>query len=183
MKKEEIELILDAQRGNKEALEKIIKNEQNNIYTTIFYLKQNDRDVYDIMQNVLIKIVQKIHQLKNPDLFKTWLNKIILHTYYDYMRKNKNDFKNKSISEINTDIVDFKYNPSDDALYSELDFKIKQTISNMPIHYKIPIALREIQGLSYETISSITNTSVGTIKSRIARARGIIKNEIKRYTR
>ena len=174
-------LIKLAQNGDREALEKLIKLEQNNIYTTLFYLKRNDNELYDIMQDVLVKITKKINQLKNPIFFKTWLNKIIVNTFYDYTRKEAKYSKNSEFDEKFNDIPDEKANPSNKILYTELDRVIKKTIENMPPHYKIPIALREVQGLSYENISEITNTSIGTVKSRIARARGIIKNEIKKY--
>jgi len=72
---------------------------------------------------------------------------------------------------------------SNRILYSKLDFKNKNAIQNPPNHYKIPITLREIQGLSYDEISDITKTTVGTVKSRIARARALIKNDINRYTK
>ena len=60
---------------------------------------------------------------------------------------------------------------------------IKNAIENLPIQYKIPITLREIQGLSYDEISAITKTSIGTVKSRISRARAKIKDDIDKYTR
>lgn len=182
MNNNEIELIKLAKDGNNQALEKLIRIEQNNIYTTLFYLKKDENELYDIMQNVLIKITTGIHQLNNPEFFKTWLNKIIVNTYYDYVRKNKNYVRNNHISQPSENIPDFNSNPSNNILYTELDRTVKKTIEDMPYHYKIPIALREVQGLSYEEISKITNTSIGTVKSRISRARGIIKNEIKKYS-
>ena len=180
-------LILKAQRGDKVALETIIKQEQNNIYTTLFYLKKDDLDLSDIMQDVLIKLVKRIRQLKNPNYFKTWLNQIIINSYYDYLRKNKKKIVTfdpfKQNEDVEFEIPDHSTNPQNRLLYSELDLIIKNAIENLPLQYKIPIALREIQGLSYDEISSITNTSIGTVKSRISRARAKIKNDIDRYTR
>ena len=74
-------------------------------------------------------------------------------------------------------------NPQVSVLNNELDLIIKTSIENLPIHYRIPITLREIQGLSYDEISNVTNTSIGTVKSRIARARAMIKDEIERYSK
>ena len=66
---------------------------------------------------------------------------------------------------------------------NEIDLIIKNSINNLPLHYKIPIALRELQGLSYEEISGITKITIGTVKSRISRARAKIKNEIDKYNK
>ena len=138
------------------------------------------------MQDVLIKLSKKIYQLRNPKNFKYWLNQIILNSYYDYVRKHnkKNIFKIfKNDNDSNNDIADFNSNPQNRALFSELDAVIKTSIENLPVHYKIPITLREIQGLSYDEISNITKTSIGTVKSRIARARAIIKDDVNKYSR
>ena len=66
-------------------------------------------------------------------------------------------------------------------LYSELDKVIKHSIENLPAQYRIPIVLREVQGLTYNQISNITNISIGTVKSRLSRARSIIQNKVKKY--
>ena len=187
MNEDKINLITNAKNGDKNALEKIIKEEQANIYATLFYLKKDSNDLNDLVQDILIKLSRGISKLKNPIYFKTWLNQIVLNSYYDYLRKNRNSKKELNLSnlstDIPTDIPDYKNNPQIDVLNNELDFIIKTSIENLPIHYKIPITLREIQGLSYDEISDITKVSVGTIKSRIARARAKIKNDIVRYTR
>ena len=168
-------------KGDKNALIDIIKLEQNNIYTMLFYLKRNDAELYDIMQNVLIKLTNNIQKLKNPHSFKIWLNQIVVNTYYDYLRKNR------KLKQVDNSIIietpDYLSNPQDRVLYSELDYIIKKTIEKLPMHFKIPITLREIQGLSYDEISNITNTSIGTVKSRIARARNIIKDRVNSYAK
>jgi len=182
----EIELIQKAIDGDKKALVELIRIYETNIYTTLFYLKKDRNDLNDLAQDVLIKLSKKIHQLKNPKYFKTWLNQIIINSYYDYLRKNKKNLINieKNIDEdVTSQIPDKKNNPQDAILYSELDYVIKTSIENLPLHYKIPIALREIQGLSYFDISQITKTSIGTVKSRIARARSMIKNNVDKYER
>ena len=183
MNNEKIELIKRAINGDKLSLIELIKSEQNNIYTTLFYLKKDKDEISDIAQNVLIKLSKKIGQLKNPNHFKSWLNQVIINTYYDYLRKNKNTNTVSLDSEKKFDIKDYKTNPQNSILYSELDMIIKHSIENLPLHYKIPIALREIQGLSYSDISKITKSSIGTVKSRIARARTIIQDKVNKYTK
>lgn len=187
MNEEKINLINMAQKGDKSALTKLIKEEQNNIYATLYYLKKDDNELSDIMQNVLIKLSNKIHQLKNPNYFKTWLNQIIVNTYYDYLRKTKRtpkplEIDNKEDTSV-IEVADSTSNPQEELLKSELDFIIKTSIEKLPLHYKIPITLREIQGLSYDEISNITNSTVGTVKSRIARARAMIKDRINKYSK
>ena len=174
------DLILLAIKGDKSALTSLIRQEENNIYTTLYYLKRDENELSDIMQDVLLKFATKIKTLKNPIYFKTWLNRIIINSYYDYMRKYKR--KSQILNEDESqNIPDSASSPLGGMIEKEMDFIIKKSILNLPNHYKIPIALREIQGMSYEDISAVTKISIGTVKSRIARARGLIKNEIFKY--
>ena len=182
MDNEKYQLIEKAIKGNEAALDKLIKDEQNNIYTTLFYLNKDYNDIQDILQEILIKIVRNIKNLKNPLSFKSWLNKITMNAYYDNLRKSKNKVLLVDDSQKYLSAIDIKNSPQDKVLYSELDVIIKKTILNMPEHYKIPITLREVQGLSYDEISNITNSSIGTVKSRISRARSIIQDNIIKYT-
>lgn len=179
-------LIKQAINGNKSALQKLIKIQQPQIYSLLFYLKKDDNDLNDLMQEILLKFTKKLQQLKNPDSFKMWLNQIVLNTYYDYLRKNKTRKKNIISTYVSDnrlfEIPDYDTNPSDEILNNELDFIIKSSINNLPLQYKIPIALRELQGLTYNEISNLTKTTVGTVKSRIARARARIKDDICKYT-
>lgn len=187
MDNEKYNLIIEAKNGNKASLEKLLKAEQKNIKGMLFYLSKDIKDISDIMQEILVKISKKIYQLKNPNSFKTWLNQIVINSFYDYLRKEKRrDFElqlKRKDEEVFLETPDYSTNPSDSILNNELDYIVKTSISNLPIHYKIPITLREIQGLSYEEISNVTNSTIGTVKSRIARARAMIKNDIDRYTR
>ena len=188
MNNDKIELINQAMLGDKKALLELLRLEEKTIYATLFYLNKSENDLNDIAQDVLIKISKKISQLKKPDNFKTWLNQIIINSYYDYLRKNKRhkfEFHIfKSDDNVDDELIDNKsIDPAEAILYSELDKVIKKSIEKLPHHYKIPITLREIQGLSYFDISKITKTSINTVKSRISRARNIVKNQIKKYVR
>ena len=180
-----ISLIEKAKLGDKTALIKLIKNEQDSIQTLLLHLKKDTNEINDITQDVLIKLSKKISQLKNPKLFKPWLYQIIANSYYDYLRKNKNKplrYENlKNEDKINAQIPDYTTNPQDLILKMELDKIINDIMSALPKHYKTPILLREIEGMSYKDISQITKTSIGTVKSRIARAREILKKKITNY--
>ncbi len=184
MKIEYQNIIQNAIKGDKSAISEIVKREENNIYSTLYYLNKNLNDINDIAQNVLLKLSSKIHQLKDVKYFKSWLNQIIINTYYDHLRKHKNiPLTILTDDDKKLEKPDYKNNPQEIILNVELDNIIKNSIINLPEQYKIPVALRELQGLSYDDISNITKTSIGTVKSRISRARAIIQDNIKKYTR
>ena len=84
-------------------------------------------------------------------------------------------------SEASLNIPDTGKVPEEKTLGIELDKKIKEAIDNLPEQFRLVIVLREIQDLSYEEIAEITKTSIGTVKSRLSRARARLQEEIKPY--
>lgn len=185
------ELVLLAQQDDYKALEEIIKREQKNIYLSFLYMCKTDIKVQDLTQEALLKMAKNIKSLKNPRFFKSWLNQIVVHLFYDEIRRDTNkprtlsyDIDKKNDNNMTNpyfQIPDKKAKPMDNCLFCELDTMIKKEIKALPDHFRIPIVMREFQGLSYEEISKATNTCVGTVKSRIARARAKLQDELKDY--
>ncbi len=185
------ELIVLSQKNDLKALEELLRREQKNIFTTFSYLSKKRENVADLTQEALLRIAKNIHTLKNPKTFKSWTNQIVTNLFYDELRKSSKRPEIISIDEnieqdgmtnpIRTQIPDKKCKPHEKCMSSELENIIKNEIQNLPEPFRIAILLREFQGLSYEEIAIATNSSIGTVKSRIARARGKLQEELKPY--
>lgn len=181
------ELVILAQKNDYNAMEELIKREQKSVFATFTYLTKKRENVADLTQEALLRMARGLVNLKNPKLFKSWLNHIITNLFYDELRKKQ---RKPQILSIETDdkekcayvqIPDTHHKPMEKALSSELNTMIKQEIQNLPEHFRIAIILRELQGLSYDEIAEATNTTIGTVKSRIARARGKLQTGLKNY--
>lgn len=178
-KKENIEtLIVLAQKGDSKAIESLIRNEQKHIYAIFSHLTNKSEDIADLTQETLIKMIKNIRTIKNPSLFRQWLNRIISNMFYDYSKKH---------TDKNTEIDDEKINeirdklgcePGEKCIFSEIERLIKTALMTLPKNLRLTLILREYEGLSYEDISKVTNTSLGTVKSRISRARLRLKEEL-----
>lgn len=184
------ELIVLSQKNDLKALEELLRREQKNIYTAFTYLDKKRENVSDLTQEALMRVAKNIHTLKNPKTFKSWLNQIVTNLFYDDLRKASKRPEIISIDEtapdgmtnpIKNQIPDKKCKPPEKCMSSELERIIKAEIQNLPEPFRIAIILRELQGLSYEEIAEATNSSIGTVKSRIARARGKLQEELKSY--
>ncbi len=184
------ELITLSQQDDFKALEELIRREQKNIYTTLMYLSGNKDNVYDLTQETLFKIAKNIKSLANPKNFKSWSNQIATNVFYDDLRKNKKDYELISLEDdenssvfaaIKNFFVDKKCKPPEICLSSELDKIIKYEILNLPESFRVVIILRELEGLSYEEIALATNSNIGTVKSRISRARNKLQENLKAY--
>lgn len=181
------ELVVLSQKDDFKALEELIRREQKNVFAAFTYLSKKRENVADLTQEALLRLARSIHTLKNPKNFKSWLNQIISNLFYDELRKKQRRPDIVSIDEeenensIKNRLPDKKCKPHEKCLSIELEQLIKEAIQDLPEQFKIAIILRELQGLSYEEIANVTNTSVGTVKSRIARARGKLQGELKSY--
>ncbi len=185
------DLICTAQEDNYDALEEIIKREQKNIYASFCYLGAKKENISDLTQEALFRMSKNIKTLKNPKLFKSWLSQIVSNLFYDELRKKQRTLDSVSIdsywlNDENSDncilhICDNTTKPDDKTLNKELTDVIRETICQLPEHFRLVIILRELQGLSYEEIAKITKTNVGTVKSRIARARNKMQECLKPY--
>ncbi len=180
------ELVVLSQKDDLKALEEIIRREQKNVFAAFSYLSKKRENVADLTQETLLKVAKNIHNLKNPKNFKSWLNQIISNLFYDELRKKQRRPEIISIDEdelhtIKTQLTDKKCKPNEKCLSIELERIIKEAIRDLPEQFRIAIILRELQGLSYDEIAEVTNTNVGTVKSRIARARDRLQNGLKTY--
>ncbi len=186
------ELVTLAQGSDTKALEELIKREQKNVFAIYTYLNKNNDNVYDLTQEALLRMAKGLPNLKNPKLFKSWLNHIVMNLFYDNLRKLnripptisldeevKNE--NKYATKPQIYIPDKKCKPLEKCLSHELENLIKFQIQQLPEYFRIVIVLRELQGLSYDEIAEITHTSVGTVKSRISRARTKLQEGLKSY--
>lgn len=183
------ELVVLSQKEDYKALEELIKKIQSEVYATLSYLLKSIDNLSDLTQEVLLKVAKNIPALKNPKCFKGWLNQIITNTYYDEIRKKKKTPETISIDyncepmnfALKIEIPDKKNKPIEKCITAECERLIKSAIRELPDAFRIAIILREFQGLSYEEIAQTTNSSVGTVKSRISRARIRLQEALKNY--
>ena len=184
------ELIKLAQHNDLDAVEELVKRNQENVYASFYYLGNNCEDILDLTQEALLKMAKNIKNLKDPSKFKAWLNQIITRLFYDYIRSKNRKLQTVPIDKKDDDekdrfnVVDIpckECTPEESSLNSELNCIIERSIHKLPDSFRLAIVLREFQGLSYEEIAEITNTNVGTVKSRIARARNKLQEDLKEY--
>lgn len=185
------DLICTAQEDDYHAISELIKREQKNIYASFCFLNAPKESVSDLTQEALLRMAKNIKSLKNPKYFKSWLGQIISNLFYDELRKKQKNSTAISIDSFWTNddlnencalsICDNACTPDEKTLNKELTDLIREMICQLPEHFRLVIILRELQGLSYEEIANVTQTSIGTVKSRISRARNKLQEYLKPY--
>ena len=175
-------LIIFAQRGDTKALEELIRRVQKNIFTMFSYLTDKRQDISDLTQEALLRMAKSIKSLKDVALFKSWLDRIVTNIFYDYVKKHTRHNKIETDIDKLLEIKDkIGCEPGEKCLFSEMEKIIKAALLTLPENLRIVLVLREYEGLSYEDIAKITNTALGTVKSRISRARLKLQEELKEF--
>lgn len=178
-------LIKRIKKGDIVAFEELISNYEKKAYNIAFRMMNNEEDAKDAVQEAFIKVFKSIKSFREESSFSTWLYRIVTNVCLDEIRKRK---KYASVSlelDIETDkgttrIEIGKDEETPEDLYEKLEKKelILNTINTLKEEYKTVVILRDIQGFSYEEIATILSCSLGTIKSRINRARNVLKDRL-----
>ncbi len=137
----------------------------------LIYITLGDVDyIDDISQDVFISAFKKIENFRFESKFTTWLYRVTINKCRDYLRK-------KRVRSIFTPLQEEIHNPPIRMRPESMDIPsiVRKAIEMLPDKLKEPLILRDIEGLSYKEIAEKLNTEVGTIKSRIFRARESLK--------
>lgn len=158
---------------NKEFTE-LIKQNNLKFYKTAKAILKNDDDTYDAIQNALISMYENIHTLKDKKYFTTWGIRIVVNKCYDLIRKN-----NKVVS-IALDNGQNKNEIETNDEYNLDLYGLEKILNDLDEPTRLLITLYYYDDLSINEISTIMNIPKGTVKSRLSRARNILKEKLER---
>lgn len=172
----EIELVKQAQKGDEEAFCALITGYEKRIYNIAYKFMRNEYDAQDAAQDSIIKMYTHIQKFSFQSAFSTWMYRVTANTCLDMLRKRKPD---TGIEEFERLAVSNEGNPLEDTVNNELGDSIKAAIKLLPEKYIPIIVLKDMEGLKYEEIAAVMQISVGTVKSRISRAREKLRDILK----
>lgn len=189
--KSDRDLVIACQRREPAAFEELVKRHQRTVYTLLYQLAPDWSDTSDLAQEVFIRIWRNINNLRNPSSFRSWLTQIVTNLFYDELRKRPRRLPTVSMDDsleseeggegATRDIPDSSAQPDEIVLNREVSEVIRQAMGRLPEQFRTAIVLREVEGLSYEEIAILTKTEMGTVKSRIARARTKLQEMLRPY--
>lgn len=157
-------LVKKAKKGDGEAFISLVKQYEDVLYRTASRLLNNDEDVADAMQDAILIAYEKLHTLKNDEYFNTWICKILINKCNSLLTKNKN------VLEINEHLLSEKGNDEFQKI------ELEDALNSLNEAYKLALILYYIVGLNVKEISEFLKEPEGTIKSRLSRAKSILRN-------
>ena len=168
-------LISRFQSGDENAYVELVNRYKDKLTNFVFYFLKDEEHSEDIVQETFIRLYEKKHYYKEIAKFSTWIYTIARNLANTELRK-KSRTKIMYLSQMSNYKKDYDLKSSDPELNRNIEneFLMKEihaAIDKLPENYKSVIILRDIQGLDYEQISNIIGVPLGTVKSRINRAR------------
>ena len=179
------EIIERVKNGDKKSYDLLVVKYQQRVINLISRFVKNHSDALDVSQETFIKAYRALPNFRGESAFYTWLYRIAVNTAKNHLtvqsRKiTKSDYDVTDIEQIEGNMSLTEHTTPENLLVKdELQEIVLRTIENLPEDLKSAIMLREIEGLSYEEIANVMECPVGTVRSRIFRAREMIDNKIK----
>ena len=180
-------LIQRCRNGDLDAFEQIMETYKQKVYNLAYRMTGNAADASDLSQEVFLRVYRSLDNFRGDSSFSTWLYRIATNVCLDELRRRNRKAVVPIHCQVTIDheqyrnIPDLSYVPELVVQSKELQQEIQEIINSLNPQYRLVIILRDIQGYSYEEIGEITNSSIGTVKSRLSRARKSLKKKIIRY--
>lgn len=175
---EDYELIRAFNDGDDKAYSKLVLKHKDKVRNLVYLTLGDTEFIDDISQDVFISVFHKMKDFRFESKFTTWLYRITVNKCRDYLRKKK-------VRSIFVPIKNSEYNHSTSMRTDSIDIPalVRRTIEKLPDKLKEPLILRDIDGFSYKEIAEKLECEVGTVKSRIFRARESLKIILEPYKR
>jgi RNA polymerase sigma factor (sigma-70 family) len=176
-------------RPDRTAFAELMRRYQSHVDKILYHLAPDWQDRADLAQEVWIRVYRNIKRLNEPEKFRGWLSRIATNLFYDELRKRKRVSHPLSLDaprmvgdgEMDWEIASDDPSPDEALTTREFYDQLKEAIADLPEVFRTTIVLREIEGMAYEEIAEITGVSLGTVKSRIARARSRLQSQLQNY--
>jgi RNA polymerase sigma factor (sigma-70 family) len=176
-------------KPDREAFAELMRRFQSHVDRVLYNLAPDWQDRSDLAQEVWIRVYRNVTRLQEPEKFRGWLSRIATNLFYDELRKRKRHAPPLSLDaplsvddgEVDWELPSDTPGPAEDMATREFYDQLQAAIADLPEVFRTTIVLREIEGLAYEEIAEITGVNLGTVKSRIARARLRLQEQLQGY--
>lgn len=175
-------LVEKAQRGDSSAINELIRKHQERAYLYAYRLTRNPEEAADVVADSFVRVNNAIRNFKGNSAFTTWLYRIVTNCYLDLKKKDKSRYNvsmdmyfNNEDEEVAREFEDSGKKPDEILERNEREDLLQQALTKLPDFQKSMIVMFHSEQLSYEEISAALDLPLGTVKSRLNRARLSLK--------
>ena len=180
------QLVERAQRGDKSAFELLVAKYQRKLIRLLSRFIRDPTEVEDVAQEAFIKAYRALPSFRGDSAFYTWLYRIGINTAKNYLvamgrrapTVSETESADADGSEESGQVPDYN-TPENELMSRQIAETVNRAVEDLPEELRTAITLRELEGLSYEDIAAIMNCPIGTVRSRIFRAREAIAEKLR----
>jgi RNA polymerase sigma-70 factor (ECF subfamily) len=185
---EDTALIQSFQTGRKAAFDQLVLRHQSRIFNLCCWYLGDEQEANDSAQETFVKVYRSLKGFRFESAFSTWLYRVAVNTCKNKLKSSSYRHRAKAVPIGNpgggdgsaaVDVEDDTASPLKDLEKKERIRIIKAAVDSLPLEHKEVVSLRDIQGLAYEDIARITGLNLGTVKSRLARARLELRGKLR----
>lgn len=193
MRDDEEELVARSQKGDVEAFNQLVLRYQHIMYGAVLRLLGNPETAADVTQDAFFAAFRGIQTYRGGSSFRAWLLRIGSNMACDHWRRvqrrpseslealtEEDELQSSTILSSLTDTAQ-ESNPEEMLLSQELQQLIQQGLELLPLEQRVAIVLCDIQGFSYDEVAATTQTSLGTVRSRISRGRSRLRLYLEKH--
>jgi RNA polymerase sigma-70 factor (ECF subfamily) len=186
-------IVAELKAGSEDAYARLVAQYQQTIYNLTYRLLEDPSDAPDTTQEVFIKVFRGISNFNCESSLKTWIYRIAVR---EASNRRRWIFRHK-VRELSIEpalhehegcapslrdsLVDGSESPFECVARDQVRARLEQVLQELPEYYRTAVVLRDIEDLSYEEIAEMTETSLGTVKSRLVRGREALRKRMERY--
>jgi len=180
-------LIEQLKQKDESAFKKIVETWQNLVFNTAIGIVQNSEDAEDVAQEVFVQVYESVSTFKGESKFSTWIYRITVTKAMDHIRKKKRKKRFafiQSLFGLNNEVLhdppDF-HHPGINLDNKERAAVLFKAIEKLPENQKIAFTLHKIEGLSYQEVSVVMNSTISSVESLLHRAKNNLKKNLRNY--
>jgi len=157
--------------GEEEGFAMLVRKYQNRVINIVYSLSGQNQHADDIAQEVFIKVYQHLKSFERKSSFYTWLYRITVNTTYNYLKGRKYHVALEDIEEPE----DTRDTSAVEVERKEKQHLVRRAIERLPFKFRTALVLKDIEGLAYTDIAKVLGCRIGTVESRLFRAREMLK--------
>jgi len=168
-------LVARAKEGDLTALEELFNRYRNQVFSLAYRMTGSPSDAEDLCQEIFLQVMRKVGSFEGRSSFSTWLYRVSMNRSRDYLRRKKRSPEMLSQEGDPPEQHDHNAGTSGGlesvAIASEAQRLVQGALMELPVSLRAPLVLHELEGMQYHEVASLLKLPVGTVKSRIFRAR------------
>jgi RNA polymerase sigma-70 factor (ECF subfamily) len=174
------QLIEETLSGESTAFGELVRKYQDRLFNTLVHVVGNPDDALDVVQDAFVQAFVKLDTFHQSSAFYTWLYRIAFNVAASHRRRRKPTLSVEQARESSgLEPVDSQLGPEDRLQQDERCRQVRQAIAGLSEEHRAVLVLREIDGCCYETIADVLDLPIGTVRSRLHRARLQLREELK----